>query len=490
MNGYSPYMEHVFVSRRHPLPAPADGITADELRELSLYARRFHVTLIPEQQTFAHMHNTLRWERYAPMAELPHGYLLSPAVPQTYDYVGDLLREELAAVPRPPYFHIGSDEPLDLGRGRSRAQATAHGDAWLYTWHVRRVAQMLTGSSANPATRPMIWDDAIGRAPWILPHLPKSLVIVNWHYGAEPSYQPYIDRIANAGFDQLVAPGANNWNEIFPDIDVALPNENRFISQGKSSHVLGLFQTVWHDDGETLYEATWYPVLYAGVSAWEHPVVTSARYARDFPWAFYGTDDQRYAVDVAALARARALLRSPDGEDSGDYLFWVDPYTEKVEARIVAAVNLSAVRNSVEPVIEHLRFAPPPLHANAASVMALAARRYDLLARKFQIAHEARIYYEDAHEHADGSHNGIVYRSLYVVKYLFWELRDDYLELEPLYRIAWEYESRPDHELSAIERYHLAAQKAIARADRINVVTREIYIRTHHLPSFDEAIGR
>ena len=71
MNGYSPYMEHVFADPHDPLPAPLDGITPAQLRELDAYARRFHVTFIPEQQTFAHMHNTLRYETYAPAAELP-----------------------------------------------------------------------------------------------------------------------------------------------------------------------------------------------------------------------------------------------------------------------------------------------------------------------------------------------------------------------------------------------------------------------------------
>ena len=74
MNGYSPYMEHTFVAPSDPLPAPADGITPSELRELDVYARRFHVALIPDQQTFAHMHNTLRVESYAEAAELPHGF--------------------------------------------------------------------------------------------------------------------------------------------------------------------------------------------------------------------------------------------------------------------------------------------------------------------------------------------------------------------------------------------------------------------------------
>ena len=104
MNGYSPYMEHVFVDPKHPLPAPLDGLTPAQLRELDAYARRFHVALIPEQQTFAHMHETLRWERYAPLAELPHGWLLAPANPGGEAYVRDLIGDELAACPIRRFF--------------------------------------------------------------------------------------------------------------------------------------------------------------------------------------------------------------------------------------------------------------------------------------------------------------------------------------------------------------------------------------------------
>ena len=138
MNGYSPYMEHVFVDPKHPLPAPLDGLTPAQLRELDAYGRRFHVALIPEQQTLAHMHETLRWERYAPLAELPHGWLLAPANPGGEAYVRDLIGDELAAVPNPPFFHIGSDEPLDLGRGRSAALVAAQGEGAVYTAPRRR----------------------------------------------------------------------------------------------------------------------------------------------------------------------------------------------------------------------------------------------------------------------------------------------------------------------------------------------------------------
>ena len=40
MNGYSPYMEHVFVSPTDPLPAPLDGITPGAAaRAVALRAR-------------------------------------------------------------------------------------------------------------------------------------------------------------------------------------------------------------------------------------------------------------------------------------------------------------------------------------------------------------------------------------------------------------------------------------------------------------------
>jgi hypothetical protein len=142
-----------------------------------------------------------------------------------------------------------------------------------------------------------------------------------------------------------------------------------------------------------------------------------------------------------------------------------------------------------ERALEHLRLAPPPpLHANAAAVMHLAARRYDLLARRFQIAAEARGYYDDARANADGKHDNFVYRGLFVSKYLFWEERDALLELAPLVRVAWDYESRPSHEASVLERYHLAAGRAIERADAIQAATYR-YVDHQPLPTFDAALN-
>ena len=484
INGYSPYMEQVLLDARAPFVAFPLGLTPDALRYLARYARRFHVTLIPEQQTFAHMHETLKWETFAPLAELPHGYLLDASDSRTYAYLEPLVRSELRAVERTPFFHLGADEPVDLGRGRSQAAVARDGTAAVFAAHVNRLASILALSGA----RPMIWDDALQREPQILALLPRSTVVVTFHYGAERSFAGYIKKIADAGFEQMISPGANNWNEIYPDLDVAFANESRFIADGKAAHVLGMFETVWHDDGESLFEASWEPVLYAAADAWQQTAVDPATFALSFSRAFFGADAARYAQDLERLRSIRTRLKTEPGDPS-NYLFWSDPFDTAIGTRVRAAIDLAAVRRDAEAILAHGLQPTPPLHANAARVMVLAALRYDALARRFQIGAEAQTYYDDARANADGKHESIVYRGLNVSKYLCWELRDELTAIESLYINAWNYESTPSGLDRVLVRFHAAEGEAVRDADRLNRVQRENYLRGHTLPPFETAIG-
>ena len=481
INGYSPYMESVFDDPAHPYVAFPERLTASELHELAGYARRFHVALIPEQQTFAHMHEALKWEQLAPLAELPHGYLLAESDPRTYAYLTPLLRAEMAAVGPAPFFHIGADEPLDLGRGRTPRSPQ------VFAAHVNRVAAVV---SAN-GSRPMIWDDAVQSDPSILNLISKRTVIVTFHYGAEPSFAKYVATVDRAGFDQLVSPGANNWNEIYADLDTAYANEAQFLADAKAAHsprVLGMFETVWHDDGESLYEATWAPVAFAAATAWQVAPVDRATWNRTFAQAFFGADAAGFAADLADLAAIRAAFAMKPETDPPDYLFWSDPFDPRIQARM-QTLDLAGMRLRAERILTQLARTHPPLNAPAAAVMRLAALRYDTLARRYQIGKEARDVYDDARAHAVTHDDGVVYRSLNIAKYLCWELRDEMTALAPLYATAWNYESRPAGRERVLVRYFAAAERAVAQADRLYAAAREEYLRGGTLPAFDDALG-
>jgi hexosaminidase len=484
MNGYSPYMEHVFVSPTDPLPAPLDGITPAQLRALTNYAARFHVALIPEQQTFAHMHNTLRVERYADLAELAHGFLISPNVTASLEYLWRIVTQELAAVGRPPFFHIGSDETATLGLGQTKSYVAQRGRSQVYAAHIEAMNHLIARSGA----RVMLWDDGIENDPSIMKLIPRSAVVVNWHYGAEATFNPYIETIARGGFEQMVAPGASNWNELFPNVVRALANERLFINEGKAAHVIGLFETVWHDDGETFYETTWYPVIYSAAAAWQTGDVSPQQFALDFPSAFFGVDDVRYSDDVQR--RGDALGEMAPASDTNasqtNELFWSDVFDPALEIQVSAA-SARAARLGAESVQIDRFFDSPPLHANAAFVMLLAARRYDELGRKVQIAREVRDMYADAVAHASNDAE-TTQRDLRWCRYWMWELRDAYERLAPQYARAWRYESREGHLASNLERYHLAAQKAIELSDAFDRVSRQ-YALTKSLPPPSEVFS-
>ena len=439
---------------------------------MAQYASRYHVTLIPEQQSFGHMHNTLRVEQYASAAEFPHGMLLAPGSTLASDYLRRIVGQELHAVGPTLFFHVGSDETSTLGEGATQDYVAAHGGvSRVYAEHIIAMARLVA-----PA-RVMLWDDGIENYPTIMAHIPRSAVVINWHYDVRSTYLPLIETIARGGFEQMVAPGANNWSEVFPDARAALANERTFIREGIAAHVLGLFECVWHDDGETLYEATWYPVLFAADEAWSIHDQTPVQFLAAFPHAFFGTDDARYAEDARTLGELDAQLGGRTNK-----LFWADPFDAAAAARM-ANVNVRAVRLAAESVATHLITNAPPLHANAAAVMLLAARRYDALGRRYQIADEVRSYYEHAKTHPDDA-----VRDLFWCKYWLWEQRDSDEALAGQFARSWRYENRESHLTSNLERYHLDAQHAILRADAIDRVTYDTYLPTKTLPDLTTVI--
>ena len=183
--------------------------------------------------------------------------------------------------------------------------------------------------------------------------------------------------------------------------------------------------------------------------------VDRATWHRTFASAFFGPDDApRYARDLDDLEAMADALRSPPESDPPNYLFWSDPFDPRIQARM-QGFDLAGIRRKAEDVMEHLAVAQPPLHAQAARVMRLAALRYDVLGRRYQNGREARAYYDDARAHA----------------------------------AAWDAESRPAGRDRVLVRYARAAQIAVGEADALYAAAREDYLRGGTLPPFDEAIG-
>ncbi|MDQ3817757.1 MAG: beta-N-acetylhexosaminidase, partial [Acidobacteriota bacterium] len=325
LNMHSFYMEQTFASASHPLIAPEGGaLTPAEIRELAVYARRYHIELVPEQQTFGHLHNALKIEKYNELAETPYGDVLSPQQEGTYKLIGDLYRELNELFPG-KFFHIGADETFELGEGQSREAVKQRGVGAVYFEHLRRVSEILKPYNR----RLMFWGDIALRHPDLIGNIPRDMIVMNWTYGASESFEARIKPFKEAGLDQFVCPGVQNWNQIFPNEEVAVVNIPNFVRDGQRANALGMMNTSWDDDGESLFEMTWYGIVLGAAASWQSAPLDVSGFDRDFDWAFFRSDGQTFTHVIRDLGRVATIF----GAGPTDPLFWQEPFTAAFQAR-------------------------------------------------------------------------------------------------------------------------------------------------------------
>ncbi len=483
MNMHSFYMEHTFASDTHPLIGPEGGsLMPAEIRELVAYARKYHVELVPEQQTFGHLHKALRLEKYAGLAETPYGDVLSPQQQGSYQLVADWYKELNELFPG-QFFHIGEDETFELGEGQSREAAKTKGVGAVYFEHLNRVRELLKPYNR----RLMFWGDIALNHPDLIGNIPKDMIVMNWQYGARDDFDASIKPFKDAGLEQFVCPGAQTWNQIFPNLDAATKNIINFVRDGQKAGATGMMNTTWDDDGESLFEMSWYAIALGGAAAWQEGAVDINRFDRDFDWAFFRNDGDQFVKAERALGGVNTLLSA----GTSDELFWRDPFTTQFQnqARNFAE-RVRKMRLTVEEAAESLtrNQSRAKRNASAVSSMKFAARRFDHLGRRYEVMQKFSDQYWEAYLNLGDRtkvrrlryYTGAIYNNLR-------EMAEELAILKDEYRRQWLAENRPYWLESVLARYDQMISIWLTKSRAMDEALRR-YEMTSTLPE-PEAFG-
>jgi hypothetical protein len=485
VNLYSPYFEHTLQYSSDPLAAPPGGsLTRAESQELEAFARRLHIMIVPEQEAFGHLHHVLKYEKYSDLAETPHGHVIAPGQPGSQPMIESWFTQIAEDFPG-PFLHIGADETLELGTGRTKAEVDKRGLGPVYADFLATIHTTL----APLHRRLLFWGDVAGTDPAAIPGIPKDMIAIPWVYGHKDSYDGDILPFKNAGIETWVAPGDANWREVYPLGNVAMDNIAGFIEAGQRLGSTGELTTVWDDDGEAIFNQDWFGVLFGAAAGWQPGRSSSEAYQASFGHVFYGDTTGRIDTAQKELLAAESLM------DVTDESFWLDPWSAAgMEKGGKMRANIPEARLHAEHAIELIETAlatqPSLREKDALRAMELGARRIDFIGLKFQLSDEMREAYAKAYALQDDRKHEIETQELLFsitsMNGRCQDLRDGYSMLKNLYRESWLAENRPYWLDNVLVRYDLQIQQWERRGNQLNTVL-ETWQNSKKLPAPDQA---
>lgn len=522
INIYSPYFEHTQQYASNPLMAPPGGsMSADDAKALVAYAKPYHVTIIPEQEAFGHLHHNLTWEEYLPLGERPHGAVLAPGQPGSIPLITQMFGE-LAKMYPGPFLHIGADETADLGSGQTKADVDARGLGAAYLDFMQRIVTAL-----QPLNRKLLfWGDIAQGSPDLLKKMPQSFkdstIAVAWTYNPEPrGFDRFLTPFTNAGFETWVAPGVNNWSRVYPNNHMALLNIQGFIRDGQRLGSTGALNTIWNDDGEGLEDMNWYGILFGAAASWQKGESSIPQFEDSYGQVFHGDLTGKLDEAQKEMMLAHTLLKEQAKVgDGSDGLFWLDPmskdgqvyaakirpYTHELRLHAERALTLIAQARAAAPAPpkQFTATAAPYNPANAypsaptrlretdaIDALELGARRMDFIGLKFQLSDEIVQAYQTAYAtqgSTDRKDRQTVGRALSDINSnngRIQDIRDTYSLLRDLYQQAWLRSNRPYALRPVLEHYDYTIAIWLARSDKVRAAQRQ-WAEYHTLPPASE----
>jgi hypothetical protein len=192
------------------------------------------------------------------------------------------------------YINVNLDEPFELGRGKTSEIANKIGKGNLYLDYMQKIYDICKKYNKTM----LMWGDVIFHYPDIISKLPEDIVILDWSYEGDASFEEHSKIMYDKENKFCLCPGTSVWATFTGRSDNMIKNITDAVLCAQKYKAAGVIVTDWGDLGHWQYQIFSYPAIaYAAVLMW-NDAGSPMEYARDFCNRLIFKDDSELLFDL------------------------------------------------------------------------------------------------------------------------------------------------------------------------------------------------
>ncbi|MCP4312761.1 MAG: family 20 glycosylhydrolase [Bacteroidetes bacterium] len=333
--------------------------TEGDISDLVAYAEKYHVTLLPEIESFGHsrmfirlrdatdyLHQTEMMETVGwTIIDIP-GYtsVLCPASDQALHYLGEMYQK---AVPfGSESIHIGFDEVDMSNCPRCNEKFGNPSQTQLFQHHLLQCLDIAGDHYSSVG----IWGDMLVKNPAILAELPRDKIMVyDWNYN--PEVDPAsVKLFRDEGFEVIACPSLMCWPYILLPSENNYRNIRSFMDLAREYDLAGVNTTIWLPQ-RYVSDGLWPGISYAASQSWGGSRWDEAIFHKRFFQNFFGSEEGVIYRDVWDR-----LIRNIPAQDLFSAGSWNDKegLAEAVDIVQKRGVDLGLKRDEMKRIAEDL----------------------------------------------------------------------------------------------------------------------------------------
>ncbi len=223
-----------------------DCLTPEDIQYLDQYCSDRFIDLVPNQNSFGHMHHWVNKPEYSHLA-LSEGDkiygTLNPLLDESVELM-DKIYGSLFPFFKSKYAHIGLDEAFGLGRFQTEEACKKEGIDNVFVNYLNKLNKLVNEKYDKEI---QFWDDMIISHPESFPKFPKNATAVEWGYGiiSTQMMEQRCRVLQEKGVRYYVAPGTAAWESLTSRIGVMEFNVRTAAELGRKYGAVGFMMTDW-----------------------------------------------------------------------------------------------------------------------------------------------------------------------------------------------------------------------------------------------------